>query len=93
MVTDRMDFNKMRELDIGMSNFDHRIDDGLAEALRAEPGKVCAHHSAWDFCGYTYYVDGEFHTQVWVYGTPRETISAATLEDLMKATNDKYGWD
>ena len=87
------DLRTMRELDIGMSNYGHEIDEGLAEALRAEPGKVYAQHAAWNFCGYTYYADGEYRTQVWVHGAPRGTISAPTLEALMRATNDEYGWD
>lgn len=92
-MTGMKNLDAMRELDMHMSNADQSIDDGLAEALRAEPGKVCAQHAAWNFCGYTYFEDGQYRTQVWVRGTPRETVSAPTLDALMTITNDKYGWD
>lgn len=55
----------MRELDLGMSNFDFIIDDGLEDALRAEPGEVFGRHAAWDFNGQVRFEDGEFIEEVW----------------------------
>lgn len=83
----------MEEINLGMSNFDGSIDDGMAEALRAQPGKVFGCHYGWNFNGSVYFYDGMFHEEVWVYGSPRETISANSLPELMDAVCDKYGSD
>ena len=83
----------MREVEFGMSNFDGMVDNGMAEALIVEPGQVFGRHHGWDFTGRVYFHDGKFHEQVWVYGSPRETISADTLEELMQEVNSKYGYD
>lgn len=71
-----------------MSNFDHVIDAGFAEKLRS--GCVGKHH-AWNFCGYVWFAEGAFHEEVWRHGAPREVVTAATLEELMDAVNEKYG--
>jgi hypothetical protein len=83
----------MRYIDLGMSNFDHSIDDGFAEALQAEPALIYGTHAAWNFHGRVWFADGQFHEEVWVYHEIRDRFSAATLEDLMKLVNDEYGWD
>jgi hypothetical protein len=83
----------MREIAYAMSNFDYEVDDGMAEALMNEPGQVFGRHAGWNFNGRVYFHDGMFHEQVWVYGSPLETISADTLEDLMKKVNQEYGAD
>jgi len=87
------DTNTMRSIDVGMSNCDHQIDEGAAEALQSDPGRVRGEHTAWNFWGAIYYADGQFHEEVWVHHSPRETVSAATLKELMRAVNDRYGWD
>jgi len=83
----------MEELNLGMSNFDGRIDEGLAELLQARPGEVFGRHAGWDFNGQVFFFDGRFHEEVWVYGSPRSTISADTLPDLMKVVCDEYGYE
>lgn len=82
----------MVEIGAEMSNFDGVIDDGFADDLRAQPGRIFGRHSAWDFNGKVWFADGRFHEEVWCYGSPREIISADSLEELMKLANDKYGW-
>jgi hypothetical protein len=84
---------EMEELDLGMSNCFHEIDDGFAEALQARPREVFGRHAGWDFNGRVWFADGEFHEEVWTYGSPRTTISAPTLKDLMEAVNNEYGWN
>lgn len=79
------------EINLHMSNYDHLIDEGLAEALKR--GGVFGSHSAYDFYGKVWWYDGKFHEEVWRYNVPREIISADTLEELMKVVNDKYGWE
>ena len=83
----------MRETEFGMSNFDHTVDECMADALMGEPGEVFGRHAGCNFNGLVYFHDGKFHEQVWTYGSPRETISADTLENLMDEVNSKYGSD
>ena len=79
------------EINLGISNFDNSIDDGLEEVLRGR--KVYAQHSAWNFCGYVWYDESAFYEEVWIYGKPREILIAESLSDLLKLVNDKYGWE
>ena len=85
---------KMTELNnLGMTNFDGTIDDGLSDALQAQPGKVFGIHAGWNFNGRVYFNDGKFWEEVWVYGSPVDTISADSLLELMDAVCDRYGND
>ena len=49
--------DEMRRLGVGMSNYDHRIEDWLEPALRAEPNGAYAQYTGWDF-----------HARVWFDG-------------------------
>jgi len=80
-------------LDIGLSNFDHSIDEGLEEALKAKLAKVYAQHSAWNFCGYVWFENNTFHEQIWRYNSPVAEMEADSLEALMEAVNSEYGDD
>lgn len=82
---------ELTEIEKGMSNFDHSIDDGLEDALRA--GGVFGRHAAWNFNGKVWFADGLFHEEVWRYHAPVGTHSAATLPELMQIVNDEYGHD
>ncbi len=79
------------EIPLGMSNFDHTIDDGLDVALRS--GEVQAKHAGWNFNGNVWFAGGQFHEEVWQYRVPVAIVSATTLEDLMKTVNDRFGWE
>lgn len=81
----------MEEIEEHMSNFDHEIDEGMDEQLRAQPGKVFSRHAACNFNAKVWFEGDEFHSEVWVYGSPRKTISALTLRELMRLANDEYG--
>lgn len=85
------DFSEMEEIEAHMSNFDHVIDDGMEEQLRAQPGKVYSRHAAWNFNAKVWFEDGQFHSEIWVYCSPRETLHAETLRELMQVANDEYG--
>jgi hypothetical protein len=90
------DPDDMEQIELSMSNCFHEIDPGLAEALLASPGKVCAKYSAWDFHGLVYAVPempGVFACRVKRYKVVMETITASTLEEIMQKVSDKYGWD
>ncbi len=77
-----------KEIRLGMTNYDHSIDEGFEVAIKKE---ACfGRHRGWDFNGRVWW-DDCFHEEVWVYGEPIEIISAETLEELMKQVNDKYG--
>lgn len=80
------------EIELGMSNLNHEIDEGFDDALRISPGEVFGIHSGWDFNGRVWFFDGRFHEEVWVSGSPREIISEGTLKELMESVNDSYGW-
>lgn len=77
------------ELDDGMYNMDHSIDDGVDEALRA--GGTYCQHAAWNFCGYVWFADGQFHEEVWRYNSPQTIVSADSLAKLMEAVNAEWG--
>ena len=77
--------------EIEMSNFDHTIDEGLEEVLRANPARKYAQHSAWDFCGYVWFENGKFFEQVWRYKAPIDELEANDLKELMLETNLLYG--
>jgi hypothetical protein len=75
-----------------ISNFDHTVDPGMAEDLRAGM-RGC--HNGWNFHGEVWYDpdEGVFKEEVSVYKVPRGIVSALTLEELTQAVNDEYGWD
>lgn len=79
------------EIGLGMSNFDHRIDDGLAEALQGR--QVYARHAAWDFNGQVWWDGKQFREQVWRYNCPVASFAADSLGELMEDVNDAYGWE
>lgn len=85
--------DNMKFVDEGMSNFEHTIDDNLAQILRDGEDKLFAQHSAWDFCGYVWYSNGIYHEQIWRYKSPIDEIEAETLEDLMEEANSRYGYN
>jgi hypothetical protein len=77
------------EIAYGMSNFGHTVDDGMDEALKA--GQYFGQHTARNFYGSVWW-DGEmFCEEVWVYGSPRAIMKAATLPELMALVNAEFG--
>ena len=83
---------QMRDIELGMTNFDGSIDRGLAEALQAEPARVRAIHAGWDFCGRVWFEGGKFHEEVSVYCVLQKVITAETLPDLMEAVCKEFGY-
>jgi hypothetical protein len=75
-----------------MSNFDHTVDPGMDEDLRAG---MRGEHTAWNFHGEVWFdpAEGAFKEEVSVYKVVRGILSAPTLEELMRAVSDEYGWD
>ena len=79
------------EIELGMSNFDHVIDDGFEDALVGRD--VFGIHAGWNFNGKVYHIDGKFYEDVWVYHAHRCTMEADTLKELMANVSDKFGYD
>jgi hypothetical protein len=79
----------LEDTDLGMTNFDHSIDEGLEEELRT--GKKYGTHTAWNFCGYVWFQDEKFHEEVWHYNEYQETYSADSLRELMEDVNMEWG--
>lgn len=92
-VSGEVCMEEMEELEMGMSNYDHTIDQGFAEALQCRPGKVFGCYAGWNFNGIVWFLDGSFWVEVWVYKSPQEIIEAESLDELMQIVCDKYGRD
>ena len=74
------------------SNFDHCLDTEIVAQLESNPGKVCAQHAAWNFCGYIWRLpDGCWVDQVWVYNNPVQDIIGGSIEDVIERANVGYG--
>jgi hypothetical protein len=77
---------------LGMSNWNHSIDDGVESDLRAG---MRSSHAAWEFNGVVWY-DAEaamFYEAVRRYQVLQAIIGRPELLDLMQAVNDIYGWE
>jgi hypothetical protein len=77
----------------GMSNFDHTIDKGFADALKAAPNEAYGHYSGWNFAGRVFWDGAQFQCEVWRYHEVVEIVTASTLEDIMREVCDRYGDD
>lgn len=76
-----------------MSNYDGQIIEETATALKRE--ELFSRYAGWNFNGKVWW-DGDkdiWHCEVWCYGCYRETITANTLEEIMQAVSDKYGYE
>lgn len=78
------------EIDLSMTNLDHSVDDGMAEALTGRP--VFGRHAGWEFNGLVWWAAGRFHEAVYRFHEFRAVYAADTLEDLMRVVNDEWGW-
>lgn len=74
-----------------MSNFDRQINQKVAKEL--EDNKLYADYPGLNFFGNVWLSENEWACEIWVYNSYRETITANSLENLMKTVSDKYGWD
>ena len=80
-----------QEIEFGMSNFDHSIDEGLESALVDE--ECFGLHAAQNFNGIVYYKDEQFCEDIWRFNSYRETRFADNLEELMENVNEEYGYE
>lgn len=72
-----------------MSNFDHDVDQEVAQQLR--DGQVMVKYPGWNFFAACWFADEQFHAGVYVLDDHRATISASTPEELMAAVSDEFG--
>ena len=79
----------LEHIQLGMSNFDHTIDNGFEDALRCGQW---GQHFALEFNGEVWFADDQFHEDVWRSHMYRETISATSLKELMDSVNNKWGY-
>lgn len=74
-----------------MSNFDHDIDEKVAEAIKDRP--LYAQYAGWNFCGYVWWQNGKWCCEVWTYGSWCKTFVADTLSEIMSDVSSEYGSD
>ena len=83
----------MKVSEYEVSNFNIIFDSRLSADLQDNPGKVVATHFAWNFNGNIWFEDGKFHESVFVYHQLQKVVTADTIEDLVTAVNDEYGYE
>jgi hypothetical protein len=74
-----------------MSNFDHEINQEVAQQLR--DGEFMAKYSGWNFNADCWFADEQFYAAVYVYHTHRATFHAKTPQALMMLVSNAFGWD
>lgn len=79
------------ESDASMSNFDHVVEDRLADELA--DGEHMAGYAGWNFHAYVYRPGDVYVADVHRFHAHVTFIAAATLEDLMADVSDEYGYD
>lgn len=81
----------LEELNVGYSNFNHELIEGIEEKLKA--GNTWCDHAAWDHWGAIWYEDKEFHERVMVYQAHVATVSGETLKQVVDTVNERFGGD
>ena len=84
-------FPKFKEIGEVYSNFDHILNDEIANQLTR--GCYLATHPGWNFYGRIIYKDGKFIEMVMVFGNVVEFIVGENIKDVIEETNRKYGSD
>lgn len=83
---------KLAKVEPSMTNFDHTIDDGMAEAIA--DGKHMGDYAGWDFHAYVYVPnEGTYVADVHVYRAHMDFVEAPTLEELMENVSNRFGWE
>lgn len=73
-----------------MSNFDHKIEEGFEEKLKA--GKFYGSYPAQNFHG-TVWFNGCFKCGIMQYRVHVATIEGETLQEIMDDACSKYGFE
>ncbi len=74
-----------------MTNYDHSIDENVAEKLRKK--YIFAQYSGWNFCGYVWWnrILNKWSCEIWQYNSHIGTIHASTLHEIMHHASWRYG--
>jgi len=82
--------SNLENIGVAMSNFDHAIDDGTEDRLKA--GGVCCGYSAWNFFAFVWW-NSKFKAMIKQYQVHVDTIEADTLQEIMDIASQRYGFD
>lgn len=72
-----------------MSNFDHEINQEVAEAIKNKP--LYSLYAGWNFCGYVWYENNKWCCEVLQYCSHQTTVVADTLEEIMSEVCNSFG--
>lgn len=80
------------EIPYSMSNFDHTIDIGMSDTLKANTNTF-GRHAAWNYNGLVYFdkEKNKFIEEIYRYREHIDTREADTLEELFLQVNIKHG--
>ena len=87
------DTDTMEYCGLDMSNYDHSIDEGLADALKKKPNQVYGKYPAWNFFAIVWYNGKDFSCQIMQYHVIVEEFEKPTLHDIVDYASEKYGYE
>lgn len=81
------------ELNDVMSNFDHQIEENIAEKLKTTA--AFARYPGWDFNGRVWWARdvGRWRCEVWCYCAPVAVVEASELSEIMAEVCERWGYD
>jgi len=82
-------YEPLPEVEPGMTNFDHTIDDGMVEAIA--DGEHMAEYAGWDFHAYVYLVGAVYVADVHRYHAHVGFVTADSPQELMHEVSHEYG--
>lgn len=72
-------------------NFDHELQEDVAEQLRRQPNAYGCHH-AWEFMGCVWFRGGRWYEQVFRYRKPEDLYTDVDLSALIDQVNNIHGY-
>ena len=80
------------EIEEIMSNFDHQIEEDIAQELKERP--CFSRYAGWSFNGKVWYDRSKeiYRCEIWQYHSYMGTLSG-TLQEIMNQASDEYGSD
>lgn len=74
------------------SNFDHVIDEAIAERLKNEPNTY-AEYPAWNFHGTVWYDTDRYKCKIMVHHVDQGVIESNSVKGIMAQASETYGAD
>jgi DNA modification methylase len=89
----RIPENYIKHDDDIMSNFDHDIDNNVAEELKQTD--QYAQYSGWNFCGEIWWdkESKKWCCEIWTHAFYRETYESDSLKEIMNSVSEKFGYE